>query len=101
MIGDQRIDQFAERFAFEDLWELVQREADAMIGHARLRKIISADALRSIARSDQTAPLGGARRVLLLPLHVVEPRAQNCHCASAVAMLRALVLHEDDDVAWD
>jgi hypothetical protein len=39
MLGDQRIDDLVERFAFDDLWQFVQREIDAMIGDAALRKL--------------------------------------------------------------
>ena len=65
MLGDQRIDDLLERFAFDDLWQFVQREIDAMIGDAALRIIIGPDALRAVAGTDLPAPLGGARGIAL------------------------------------
>src|SRR6201999_4164697 len=41
----QRVDQFAQRFARDHLRPLVERQVDAVIGDAALRKIVGADAL--------------------------------------------------------
>src|SRR5215472_18182612 len=83
---DQGIDDFAERFALENLRQLVERQIDAVVGYAPLRIIVGADALGAVAAPDLAAPFGGARRILLLPLEVVEPRAQHGHCLGAVAV---------------
>src|SRR5262252_6509373 len=84
---DQGIDDFAERFPLENLRQLVERQIDAVVGYAPLRIIVGADALGAVAAPDLAAPFGGARRILLLPLEVVEPRAQHGHCLGAVAVL--------------
>ena len=97
MLGHQRVDDLAERFAFDDLRQLVEREIDAVVGDAALREIVGADALGAVAGADLAAPLGGARGVELLALVVVEPRAQHRHRLGAVAMLRAVLLHHDHD----
>ena len=68
ILGDQRIDDLAERLAFQDLRQLVERKIDAVVRHAALRIIIGADALGAVAGADLAAALGGARGVLLLPL---------------------------------
>src|SRR5262249_59414504 len=66
VLGHERVDDLAQRLAFDHLRQLVKREIDAVVAHAPLRKIISADALGAVARADLAAPLGGARSVLLL-----------------------------------
>src|SRR5476651_1515249 len=52
MLGHQRINDLVERFALDDLRQFVEREVDAVIAHAPLRKIVGADALGAIARTD-------------------------------------------------
>src|SRR5215470_4279998 len=74
---DQSVDNFAKRFAFENLRQLVKRQVDPVIGNPPLRIVVGADALGPIPGPDLAAPLGGARRILLLPLEVVEPRPQH------------------------
>src|SRR5438132_4087800 len=71
VLGDERVDQLVERGALEHLLELVQREADAMIGDAPLREIVGADALRAIARDDLPLELGSARVGRLIPHLIV------------------------------
>src|SRR5438874_10398036 len=63
---NERVDDFAERLALEDLRQLVKRQIDAVFGDAPLRVIVGADAFGPVAGADLAAPLGGARRVLLL-----------------------------------
>src|SRR5882757_9711682 len=63
MLGRQRIDQFAQRFARDHLRQLVEREVDAVVGDAALRKIIGADALRAVAGADLLLAVGRARRI--------------------------------------
>ena len=55
-----------KRFAFDHLRQLVEREIDAVIADAALRKIVGADALGAVARADLAAPVGRALGVLLL-----------------------------------
>src|SRR5262249_49968095 len=60
MLGHQRVDDLAQRFAGHDLRQLVEREIDAVVGHAGLRKIVGADPLGAVAGADLAAPLRGA-----------------------------------------
>src|ERR1051325_11662963 len=76
VFGDQRIDDFAERFALENLRQLVKRQIDAVVRNPPLRIVVGANAFGAVCGPDLAAPLGGSRRVLLLPLEVVEPRPQ-------------------------
>src|SRR5258708_24166980 len=68
-----------------------------MVSDAPLRKIIGADALRAITGANLAAPLGGALGIAPLLLGVIEARAQHAHRLGAVAVLRAVILHADDD----
>ena len=79
------IDQFVERFAGNDLRQLVERQVDAVVGDAALREIVGADAFRAVAGADLAAPVGGALGVAPLLLGVVE-RARSI--AIALARLR-------------
>ena len=65
MLGDQRIDQLIERFAFEHQIKLVQRQPDAVVGDAPLREIIGADALRAVAGADLAAAVRRPLRIEL------------------------------------
>src|SRR5436853_3558948 len=97
MLGDECVDQFVERGALEHLLELVQRQADAMIGDASLGEIVGADALRAVAGADLALALRGPRIRRFLPLLLVEPGAQDLHGEAAVLMLR--LFRRDDDEA--
>ena len=94
MLGHQRVDDLAERLAFHHLRQLVERQIDAVVGDAALRKIIGADALGAVAGADLAAPLGGARGVELAALGVVELGAQHrpspwpCSCAASAPPAR-------------
>ncbi len=65
-MGDQRIDDGLQA-AFHDQVELVQREADAVIGEAVLREVVGADLLAAIAGADLLLALLGQLRILLSP----------------------------------
>ena len=71
MLGHQRVDDLVQGLAFHHLRQLVQRQIDAVVGDAALRKIIGADAFRAVARADLAAPFGRAFGVELRALHVV------------------------------
>ena len=94
----QRIHQRSE-FAVHDFAELVQGEADAMVGDAILRKVVGADFFGAIAGFDLPAPLGGDLVVLLLLLDFVKARAKHAHGFGAVLDLRFLVLLRDHQAA--
>ena len=51
-IGGERIHQFIE-IAINQLRNFVQRQIDAMVGDAALRKIVGTDAFGTIATADQ------------------------------------------------
>src|SRR5262245_3322783 len=95
----QSIYQRIERGAFQDLIELVQRQADAMVGDAPLREIVGANALRAIARADLALALRGPRLGRLLALELIKTRAQHLHGEPAVLVLRFLGRH-DDKAGW-
>ncbi len=93
----ERVDELVE-VAVHDRVDLVEREVDAVVGHAALREIVGADALAAIAAADQAL---AQRRLLLLRARgaavSMQPRREHGHCRRAVAVLRAVVLAFDDD----
>src|SRR5438876_6195682 len=94
LFGRERVDQRIER-AVEHLVELMEREIDAMVGDARLRKVVGADALGAVARADHRTPRLGDLRLLLRTRIVQQPRAQNLERARLVLVLRFLVAAHD------
>src|SRR5271169_2104195 len=70
----------------------MRSEADAMIGHAILRKVVGADLLAAVTRADHGLAFLGQGILLLLLFHLVEPRTQDAHTLFAVLDLRLLVL---------
>ena len=94
MLGHQRLDDFVERFAFDDLRQLVERQIDAVIGDAALRKIIGADALGAVARADLALALGGARGIELACARgrrvwrAASPSPWPCSCAASAPPAR-------------
>ena len=75
-------------------------QIDAVIGDAALRKVISADALRAVARSDLGLARLAAGAVGLFALGLVETRAQDLHGELAVLMLR-FFSGDNDNAGWD
>ncbi len=57
-MGDERVDDGLQA-AFHDEVELVEGEADAVIGEAILREVLSANLLAAIAGADLLFALGG------------------------------------------
>src|SRR5690348_18503231 len=74
VVGNQAVDERTE-FSVDDVGELVERQADAVIGHAILREVIGADFLGTVAGLDLTATLRGDGRLLLFLLEFVEAGA--------------------------
>src|SRR5207248_11295281 len=64
--------------------KLVQREPDAMIGDAVLRKIVGANFFAAVAGTNHGAALFRKLLLLLLQLHLVEARSQHAHAFLAV-----------------
>src|SRR5256885_9486413 len=93
MFGRQRIHQFAQRLTSQYLWQLVEREIDAMIGDAALREIIGADALGTISGADLLAAICRTHSIDALSFGVVDTGAQDVHRRGAVLVLRTAVLH--------
>ena len=58
VVGHQRIDDLVQPDAVDHLGQLVERQVDAMVGDAPLRKIVGADALGAVAAADLAAPVG-------------------------------------------
>ena len=85
--------------AVHDLLQLVERQIDAVIGDAALRKVVGADALGAIAAAHLQAPRLRLRAVLLLLLGGQQARLQQRHGARAVLVLGALVLAFHHDAA--
>ena len=72
-----------------------------MIGHAILREIVGADALRTVAGADLAFSVGGDGRTLLFHLGLVQPRTQNRQRLVLVFVLAALILTLYDRVGRD
>src|SRR6476659_4976915 len=89
VVGDQRIDYLVESLAAQNLVEFVEREIDAVVSHAALRKIVGADALRAVARPDLVFSRRRALALEFFPFYLVEARAQDIERLRAVLMLRA------------
>src|SRR5277367_6690363 len=64
IVSRERVDNRID-CAVEKIVELMNRHVDAMVGHARLRKIVGADALRAVARSHHRSPRLRDFRLLL------------------------------------
>src|SRR6266545_2141532 len=91
VVGGERFHDHVQ-FSVHDEVELMQGEADAVVGHAILRKVVGADLLAAVARADHAAPLRAQRRLLLVQLHLIEARTQHTLGLGAVLDLRFFVL---------
>ena len=79
----------------------MQREADAVVGHAVLREVIGANLFAAIACAHHLLALLGQFRILLFHLHFVEARAQHAHALVAILDLRLLILAAHHGVGGD
>src|SRR6266851_193424 len=95
--GGQGVDDLVERLARHDLVDLVERQADAMVGHPALREVVGADPLGAVAAANLALAIGGTDRGLRLPLHLIEPGTQHFEGARLVLVLRFLVLLDHDE----
>src|SRR5882672_3384297 len=100
MLGEQRLCQLTE-VAIHDVVDLVEREADAVVGDPPLRKIVGADALGAVARADERFARGGFLRLLLARLLVLDARGQDRKRLLLVLVLRARVLTFHHDARWE
>src|SRR5262249_3776253 len=97
IFGEDRIDDLVERLAAHHLVDLVKGQVDPMIGDPALRKIVGADALRSVAAAALPLSPGGTGAGAGLPLHLVKTRAQNLERSRLVLVLGFLVLLNDNE----
>ena len=65
----------------------MQRHINPVIRDPTLRKIIGANALRTVARTDLRFPVSGALVIGALAFGFKQPRPQNRHRLGAVFML--------------
>src|SRR5688500_10833227 len=84
-------------FAIHDAVDLVEGEVDAVVGHAALRKVVSADAIGSIAAADERLAGGGLLRGLLLRALRLDSRGEHAPGLLAVLVLAARILAFDHD----
>src|SRR5229473_207667 len=80
------------KVAVHDVVDLVEREADPVVGDSPLRKIIRTDALGAIARSDEGFARCGLLRPLLTQLLVLDACGEHGKRLLLVLVLRARVL---------
>src|SRR5436190_14286525 len=73
--------------AVHDRVDFVQRQIDAVIGDAALRKVVRANALAAIARADQALSMRGLFLLTLLAFFFGEARGEHRHRLCAIAML--------------
>src|ERR1700728_2978178 len=90
-VRDQRIDHRLQ-LPFHNLRQLMNRQTDAVIRQPVLRKVVRPNLLAAIAAAHLLLALLRQRRLLLLHLHLVEPRSQHAHAFLAVFDLRLLIL---------
>ena len=81
----------------EDAIELVQRQADAMVGHPVLREIVGADAFGAVARADLAFARGRRARRRCASRSASKSRARRIFIALALFLCWILVLTDDDD----
>src|ERR1035438_1780867 len=88
--GDQLV-----QAAFHHLVELIQRQADAVVGDPVFLEVISADLLTAVAGADLAAAVRADGLGLFLHLQLIEPRAQHALALGAILDLRLFVLATD------
>ena len=97
ILGDQRVDDLVQRLARHHLVDLVERQVDAVVGDAALRKIIGADALGAVAGADLALALGGARGIARLRAraHRAARAAPSSPWPCSCAAIFVLLLHDE------
>src|SRR5271165_5848447 len=73
-VGDERVDHGLEA-AIHEFRQLVRGEADAVVGHSVLRKVISADLFTAVAAAHHGLAFLSQRLLLLLLLDFIQPGA--------------------------
>src|ERR1017187_2676596 len=91
VVRDESIDDGLQA-AFHHQVKLVQGQADAVIGEAILRKVVSANLLAAVARTHLLLALLGQFGILFFHLHFIETGTEDAHALVAVLDLRFFVL---------
>src|SRR5688572_5159439 len=94
----QRVDKIVQ-LAFHYEIELVDGQADAMVGDAIFLEVVGSDLFRTIAASDHRLPLTRLSLMLLLFFDLLQTRPQDAHRLLAVFYLRLFILHRNDDAS--
>src|ERR1700757_3110137 len=79
----QAVHQGSE-LAVHDFGQLMDGQADAVVGDAVLRVIIRPNFFGAVTSFDLATPLGGNGSLLLFELHFVKTRAEHAHGLRAV-----------------
>jgi hypothetical protein len=82
--------------AFDDAVEIVEGEADAVVGQAILREVVSADFFLAPGTADEAAPVSGVFRLFFFAFVFEEAGAEDFEGGGFVFLLRAAVLAADD-----
>src|ERR1700730_11743987 len=93
---DQCSDQLVD-ISLHELVDLVQRQADAVIGHPSLRKIIGANPFVAATAADERTPLLRTLLIDLLLLVLEDAAAQLSHRLGFVLVLALFILALDDN----
>src|SRR4051794_39438008 len=91
----QSADHFSQ-ITFNHAIEVIKGQADAMIGHTILRKVIGADLFLTAARADLAATLRAVLFRFFALFSFEQTRAQNAHRLLLVLELAASVLAAHD-----
>ena len=88
----QGVDELID-LAFHHEIELVNGQADAMVGYAILLEVICADLLRAVAGTDHRFAFRRESIVLLLLFDLLQASTQDPHRLFAILDLRFFILH--------
>ena len=92
----QGLDHLVDVAHYETI-QRIQRKAYAVVGYAPLRKVVGADALRTVAAADEALATGVVFGLVAAVVVIVQPRAQNFEGFVLIFELTALVLAGDDN----
>src|SRR5215469_14251872 len=70
----------------------MEREADAVISDAILRKVVGSDLFAAVAGANHATALGAHGGLLFLKLHLIEPGAEDAFGLGAILDLRFFIL---------
>src|SRR3989337_1814370 len=99
-VPDQGVREHVD-FPVQHLGELMDGQADAVVGYPVLREVVRADAFAAVPGPDQRAAHVRPPGALLLPLEVVQPRTEDLQRLGFVLQLGLLVLARYDQPRGD